>query len=289
MFSSFSPTLKPSVIAARAQTYTPSAVAARALGQTFKAVNRLSGSSKTGVPSSSSSPPPPVEQVPEVTGRWAEAERTAETYLAQSARRRLSSRELAKGSAGPLAQVQQVQAELDQEREERHGRVLVLQTLDEAVRSLREEVTEERRLLVCAEDDRVELEARTEESERRLQELQADHHQLLGKRAQQDVELRRFAIAAAVAEREAKQAAQCGPDAWARDGPETEALKQAKMRLAEVLTFLDEARLESKKEFDVLQRDVEAEATVLRQRQRDSTLATQSSVASTFLRMLTGK
>ncbi|CAK0829998.1 unnamed protein product, partial [Prorocentrum cordatum] len=46
--------------------------------------------------------------------------------------------------------------------------------------------------------------------------------------------------------------------AWAREGPETEALKDAKVALAEVLADMDQAKLEAKREAAELRRCIEA-------------------------------
>jgi len=63
-------------------------------------------------------------------------------------------------------------------------------------------------------------------------------------------------VAAAAAERAAREASREG--AWARDGPETEALKTAKVALAEILGGMDEVRLQERHEAAELQREIEA-------------------------------
>merc|ERR1712232_204446 len=69
-------------------------------------------------------------------------------------------------------------------------------------------------------------------------------------------DIRRCTIATVAAERAAREALRNG--AWAREGPETEALKDAKMALAELLAEQDEARMSAKREEKVLQVEIQA-------------------------------
>jgi len=141
----------------------------------------------------------------------------------------------------------------------RRGRVAALSTLDEALRALRAELIDEKRLHGIAEDCRLVADARCERVEQALEELQEAHHAGLSAKANQEADLRRHVVAAAAAERAAKDAAsRDGAAAWARDGPETDALKDAKVTLAEVLSQQDEARLQARREAALIQRDVEA-------------------------------
>lgn len=183
-------------------------------------------------------------------------------------------------------EVQQLQDEITKEREMRRGRVAALTTLDEALRSLRTELVHERHLVERAEADRLVANGRCDASERALEEIQEEHQSLLCRRIALETDLRRHALAAAAAERAAREASREG--AWAREGPETEALKIAKVALAEVLSAMDEVRLEERREAGDLQRDIEvaqAESGEL-QRMADSH-ASPTSFRSSVWRLLT--
>merc|ERR1711879_708806 len=63
-----------------------------------------------------------------------------------------------------------------------------------------------------------------------------------------------------------------GPRAWARDGPETQMLKEAKVELADLSLCLDEARMRERKIMWKLQQELEAEQRefeILQQRQKE--------------------
>lgn len=163
--------------------------------------------------------------------------------------------DIAGGAAGLLDRLNQLQSELAREREARQGRAALLQKLDSQSRCLREELQEERCLLEKAEDHRTVHDARADDAERALEELQERQHGLLSRRATLEAEIRRHSVAAWTEELSRRQAAK--DREWARDGPETEALKCAKVDLAETLGMLDEARMHSRKGLAKLQREVE--------------------------------
>merc|ERR1712083_58369 len=71
-----------------------------------------------------------------------------------------------------------------------------------------------------------------------------------------EAEMRKHAVVLAAADRAAKEASREG--SWARDGPETEALKDAKLALAQVLSEIDEARLEAKRGALELQKQIDS-------------------------------
>eukprot|EP00747_Dinoflagellata_sp_TGD_P193276 gnl/TRDRNA2_/TRDRNA2_59231_c1_seq1.p1 gnl/TRDRNA2_/TRDRNA2_59231_c1~~gnl/TRDRNA2_/TRDRNA2_59231_c1_seq1.p1 ORF type:complete len:388 (+),score=94.59 gnl/TRDRNA2_/TRDRNA2_59231_c1_seq1:78-1166(+) len=161
---------------------------------------------------------------------------------------------------GLWEQARTLQAELAKEQEHRQGRIASLRSLDAAVQGLRSELMEERRECAKAEAERKSAEGQLDSAENVLEDLQERHYALLGRKAAQEAELRRFSLAAAVrdhADREELRV-RSRRDSWARDGQELEALKEAKVALAEVLGCLDEARLQSRRELAALQQEVEA-------------------------------
>merc|ERR1712232_916898 len=80
-------------------------------------------------------------------------------------------------------------------------------------------------------------------------------HALLSRKATQEAEIRRHAVASWAEELKRRQARK--DREWARDGPETDALKDAKVHLAEMLGKLEEARWQLRKGCTSLQREVE--------------------------------
>ncbi len=84
-----------------------------------------------------------------------------------------------------------------------------------------------------AEESQLHGHARSNIEDRDFEELQNAHRALRSRRVTVEADLRRHALAVAAVERAAREASREG--AWARDGPETEALKDAKVQLAEVL------------------------------------------------------
>lgn len=159
------------------------------------------------------------------------------------------------GAAALLEKAQKLRVDIAKEQEIRRIRAAELGGLDGALRGLREKLVAERSLMVDAEGERLIAHRRSDAAENELEELQERHHSLLGRRAQLEAELRRHQIAAALAEHAAQKATRDG--AWARDGPEMEALKDAKIELAEVLTLVDEARLQSRRELAEMMRNLE--------------------------------
>lgn len=155
-----------------------------------------------------------------------------------------------------LKKRQELQDELDTERAMRRGRISALSTLEEDIRKLRQELVEERASLAKAEESSMVAQSRLESLERAAEELQEEHERWQGKKADLDVQLRRSSDMAAAKARAERQATREG--AWAREGPETEALLAAKMELAELLTSADEARLKARREQAQLTRDIEA-------------------------------
>eukprot|EP00931_Biecheleriopsis_adriatica_P088623 TRINITY_DN62901_c0_g1_i1.p1 TRINITY_DN62901_c0_g1~~TRINITY_DN62901_c0_g1_i1.p1 ORF type:complete len:375 (+),score=94.12 TRINITY_DN62901_c0_g1_i1:3-1127(+) len=181
--------------------------------------------------------------------------------------------ELTAPSAAELwEEVRALQEELLRERELRRGRQTALTAQDECLRRLRGELLEGRRLLQESLEGRQCAEGRLDSAERGLEALQDAHSDLQQLRHRREAELRRLAAAAAQAAREAaaeaaKVAATPGGSAasWARDGPEMEALKAAKVELAEILAESDEVRLQARRESTQLQRQLEgAQAENLR-------------------------
>eukprot|EP00927_Polykrikos_kofoidii_P040818 TRINITY_DN34820_c0_g1_i1.p1 TRINITY_DN34820_c0_g1~~TRINITY_DN34820_c0_g1_i1.p1 ORF type:complete len:437 (+),score=94.84 TRINITY_DN34820_c0_g1_i1:80-1312(+) len=154
-------------------------------------------------------------------------------------------------------ETRRLQSELSHERELRRGRGNALSALGTAVRDLRDELVRERCAVEEAEDERIAANARFEESERCLEAAQDEQRTLLRRKMAQEAELRRCEVAAAKAQRAAKEANK-EHGAWARDGPEMEALKMAKMELAEVLSRIDEMTLQGRKDVAKLTKEIEA-------------------------------
>lgn len=151
---------------------------------------------------------------------------------------------------------EQLQTLLAEEREMRRGRALALNSLDEAIRTTAAELAEERRQLAVDEELRTVCCSRLDSAECALEELQEEHERVQSHQASLEPELRRFADAAAARARAERQASREG--AWAREGPEMEALKLAKMELAELLSARDEVKLRSRREQAQLEREIEA-------------------------------
>lgn len=184
-------------------------------------------------------------------------------------------------NANPLQEAQQLQEEISHERNMRQGRVVAFAALDEGIRGLRAELVEERGFLKQIEDSRLVALEQLDQAERALENLQEEHHALLSRKTTQVTDLRRHTVAAAMAENADKQLSRAG--GWARTGPETEALKDAKVALAEILAELDEVRLQSRREAAQLQKEIEttqAESMQLQQRTMDNYVAPKSFRAS---------
>eukprot|EP00435_Cladocopium_sp_Y103_P068305 s1179_g31.t1 len=155
-------------------------------------------------------------------------------------------------------EVSSVQAELQQHHEMRRGRSAALNSQDEKLRSLRNELMTNRLQVQEALEKRHSAAARLEAAERGLESLQDAHRELKQTRQEHDVELRKLHVAASQAlqaERARAQEVQNG--SWARDGPEVDALKAAKVELAELLAEADEVRLRSRRESSQLAHQLE--------------------------------
>jgi len=146
--------------------------------------------------------------------------------------------------------VSELQGDLDRAHKQRPLRSADLVWLADEVNRLSAEVNEEQELIRRAERERSSANASLEDAWREIEDLEERHQALLSRRASLEAELRRENIAADLAEQAAKQARQDGMD------PETEALKDAKLLLAELLTLEDEARLESRRELAGLQKQI---------------------------------
>lgn len=172
-------------------------------------------------------------------------------------------RESAETAASLWEEAQRLQEEISSRRENRLTTVEQLRERRLAVRDLREKVVEERRRLELAQIDYAAAETRLEQVERDSEVLHDRHHHLVKLVSEQKAELRRLSLANSARQRAsdqaAREAAKEGPRAWARVGPETEALTHAKVALAEVLSRIDEAQLQSRKELAQLQKEVVAE------------------------------
>lgn len=205
--------------------------------------------------------PTDVESAPPTfSGAAASSERPWEALLREQERTRLQ--DVSDGSVATMQwkAAEQLRLELDEERERRRGRQSALDTQAEALRMQRAEITEERVLVAMAEERRSVADRRAYASERELAQLQERHHALLSRKAMHEAELQHHAadaVAARAAAQDDEEArAAEGPRAWARRGPEMEALKEAKLELAEVLSLVDEARLHQRKELRRLQEQI---------------------------------
>jgi len=188
-----------------------------------------------------------------------------------------------------LEQFQELQAESAKEREQHRGRASALASLDEAIRHLRAEVVEEARLLELDEAERDLADTKETQTESVLEALQKEHYAARSRKAAQEADLRRFEVAAAAEQHAAREASRAG--AWARDGPETEALKDAKIALAEALGQLDEVRLRGRREIAELQQVIEvaqAENARLIQQVSDRKLEEHKSITKSMWKMLSG-
>mmetsp|Transcript_10715 Transcript_10715/g.23640 ORF Transcript_10715/g.23640 Transcript_10715/m.23640 type:complete len:433 (-) Transcript_10715:185-1483(-) len=184
-------------------------------------------------------------------------------------------------------QRERLQRELTEERDRRRGRSLALSALDDASRALRSDLLEARRSLATAEDRRASALRSVDEAERAFEQLTEKHDKLQRRQAQCEVEIRKHGQAVAAAERAERQASREG--AWARDGPEMEALKIAKLTLAELLAVIDQAQLDAKKQDFELQLEhdrLQAENAIMRARQETQTQ--QSGVRGSIGRLLSG-
>jgi len=187
------------------------------------------------------------------------AERPWEALQRRQERQRAQGREVPDGVAAPAlwGTAEKLRADLAEERERRRGRAAALDAMAEAVRLHRAALAEGRQLSAAADERRSVADARAYTSERDLAQMQERHHALLSRRAMHGAELARHAASASAAERAVQADEQIraaeGPRAWARAGPEMEALKEAKVELAQVHCLLDEARLHRRRELAAMQ------------------------------------
>lgn len=190
--------------------------------------------------------------------------------------------------AGPWEEVQDLQSRLATERLMRRGRAAALSTLGEEVRELREKLVEERRKVDAAEAARAAAISRCERIDAALEEQQELKHCVETRRSAQEAEHRRLTLASAAAQLAAREASREG--AWARDGPETEALKDAKLELAELLSQLDEVKLQARRETVGVQSELEAEqvdhARMLQELEQQAASRSLRESGSTLKRLL---
>lgn len=194
-------------------------------------------------------------------------------------------------------EVVRLQEDGECEQERHRGRVAAIRALEEALPRLRTELAEAAVWRASSGDGHSASELRAQALERAYLELQEKHHVLLSCRAKQGAELQRHAVEARDAEAAefvragvvaaGGAAAAAAAREWARDGPETEALKTGKVELAEALGLVDEVRLQSRKELRALQAQVEAahlENEALR-RSGEAYVAPQGSIVKSFRRL----
>lgn len=173
----------------------------------------------------------------------------------------------ANNSATPalMEEVQRLRERLAEERERRRGRVAAIDALDEAASGHRKISAEERQAIAGAEEKRSKASLRSYGAERALAQLQEAHHAHLSRKAQNEAEMQQHSLAAskhaAALSKDEQLREEEGERAWARAGPEMEALKNAKLEVAEALGLLDHARLERRKELNKFQQEIEALAT----------------------------
>lgn len=148
---------------------------------------------------------------------------------------------------------------LQLECEMRRGRAAALHALDEAVCALQSELTEERRLHADANGTSVEARGHSRLAERQLSELRERHQKVICQKEAQDKEIHKAAITigAAKTAQALWDAPRDNSSAWAREGPELDALRCAKVELAEILGQIDELRFQQRKELGVLQAKLE--------------------------------
>lgn len=174
-------------------------------------------------------------------------------------------------------QARSLKHELALERELRRGRSAALASQDEALRTLRAELIEGRQSLQAALEARQCAQGRLQGAERGLDSLQEANAELQQLWQRCEAEQRKLEAAAAKAAKAAREAAAAeaarsaafpssSAASWARDGPETEALKAAKLELAEILAESDEVHLRSRRDTAHLQRQLDsAQAENIRQ------------------------
>lgn len=152
----------------------------------------------------------------------------------------------------PEQQVEYLKARLQEEQDAAAERARLREELREDIARARSELEQEHLALQKERDSNMAWKVRAAAVERGFETLQENHELILEQNATLSTERRQHlaaAIAAAAASDRAAQLAAGGASReWARDGPEVEALKDAKLHLAEVLAEADEARLVRRKE-----------------------------------------
>ncbi|CAJ1415351.1 unnamed protein product [Effrenium voratum] len=182
-------------------------------------------------------------------------------------------------------EVSSVQEELCRQQELRRGRSAAINAQDEALRALRSELMDLRLQVQEAFEGRESAAACLQAAEWRtqrssLEALQDAHHEFLLRRADVARELR-----LARGERDKGEAPR-DPSSWARDGPEIDALKAAKVELAELLAEADEVRLRSRRESAQLEHQLEgAQAEHARLRQADSPMEGEANLRGPWRRL----
>ncbi|CAJ1331437.1 unnamed protein product [Effrenium voratum] len=177
-------------------------------------------------------------------------------------------------------EVSSVQEELCRQQELRRGRSAAINAQDEALRALRSELMDLRLQVQEAFEGRESAAACLQAAESSLEALQEAHHEFLLRRADVARELR-----LARGERDKGEAPR-DPSSWARDGPEIDALKAAKVELAELLAEADEVRLRSRRESAQLEHQLEgAQAEHARLRQADSPMEGEANLRGPWRRL----
>ncbi|CAE7929219.1 TATDN1 [Symbiodinium sp. KB8] len=163
--------------------------------------------------------------------------------------------------AGMESVAEELQEQLQAEQARRQGRCEALRALRVALLKLPSEAVQEKSFADEAAGARAEAAARVSAAKRALEALKENHHQLQEKLEAQLDQRGQLEAAAAAAQSAVERQAQLAASAsreWARDGPETDALKASKIELAELLGEVDEARLHRRRELKALQQALEA-------------------------------
>jgi hypothetical protein len=176
-------------------------------------------------------------------------------------------------SASLWDEAQRLQNSLLAQRERRRQLTAQRQASESALGPLREALTKERQACREAALQREAAEERRRSAETALELMQVKHHRISSVKAFQDAEVRRLTLVIGLTEqaaREWEEGAVCQQGReWARDGPETDALKAAKLTLAELHISADEKRHKNRRELlalhDTLQ-TAESENRALRAR-----------------------
>ncbi|CAE8648967.1 unnamed protein product [Polarella glacialis] len=209
-------------------------------------------------------------------------------FLANDSPVSMTGFDLSPGSPGLDEAVEELKARLEEEQERRRGRTEALRAMAVSLKQLPNEILEDRRRCDVAAGSRAAAAARAAAAGRSWQTLK-DNHRALLERQEAQVDERQQLVAAATASSAAySRFKQLAGREWARDGPETDALKDSKLMLAELCLQADEARLALRKELKVLQKEVEsleAETSRLRNGGPDYYQAPQNSFRSSLRRL----